>query len=87
MSPRPDSAEFPVNFPVSREFASRDRFASDCVRHHAVRVLSCQRAFVYFDSADIVVFGAVETGHHPSICADIIFGRDKSVIPFSALES
>jgi len=57
------------------------------MRHHPVRVFSCQRAFVYFDSVDIIVFGAVETGRHPSIWADMIFGRDKSVIPFSGLES
>src|SRR5262245_9358610 len=28
--------KFPVNFPVSREFAGGDRFECDCVRHHAL---------------------------------------------------
>jgi hypothetical protein len=27
--------KFPVNFPVSRELATGDRFDCDCVRHHA----------------------------------------------------
>lgn len=27
-------SKFPVLFPVSREFANRDRFEIDCVRHH-----------------------------------------------------
>ncbi len=31
-----DFVKFPVFFPVSREIASRDGFACDCVRHHAV---------------------------------------------------
>ncbi len=30
-----DFVKFPVFFPVSREIASRDGFACDCVRHHA----------------------------------------------------
>jgi hypothetical protein len=29
-------AKFPVLFPVGRDFRCRDRFDSDCVRHHAV---------------------------------------------------
>ena len=31
-----NSMEFPVIFPVSREFASRDEFESDCVRRHGL---------------------------------------------------
>jgi hypothetical protein len=29
-----EAEEFPVNFPDSWEFRCRDRFDSDCVRHH-----------------------------------------------------
>ncbi len=31
----PELVIFPVNFPVSREFRSGDRFDTDCIRHHA----------------------------------------------------
>jgi hypothetical protein len=30
-------AEFPDNFPVSRELADGDRFEYNCVRHHVVQ--------------------------------------------------
>jgi transposase InsO family protein len=33
---RPNFTKFPVLFPVSWEFGSRDRFDHDCIRHHAV---------------------------------------------------
>ena len=38
----PESAKFPVIFPVIREFGCRDGFAFDCIHHHAV---VCYRRF------------------------------------------
>jgi hypothetical protein len=35
-----ETEEFPDHFPDSREFGCRDRFDSDCVRHHAVPQIS-----------------------------------------------
>jgi hypothetical protein len=35
-SKSPKIAKYPVNFPVSREFSTRDQFVSDCTHHHPV---------------------------------------------------
>jgi hypothetical protein len=36
-------AKFPVNFPVSRELPTGDRFVSDCAHHQAFRALSLKQ--------------------------------------------
>jgi hypothetical protein len=64
----PDLTKFPVNFPVSRKFASEDRFDLGCVRHHQISLLN--RNFLDFrgDATGSIPEASEPTSEDPNQC-------------------